>query len=124
MATVLITGGTGLIGTALTNALVQKDYDVIVLSRSKKSSTQKKISYAAWNVVNQTIDEAAVKNADYIVHLAGANVAEGRWTEERKKEIVDSRVNSGGLLVVIMGPMPKRPIQNHLLKPTPLTMIF
>jgi uncharacterized protein len=108
MATVLITGGTGLIGTALTNALVQKDYDVIVLSRSKKSSTQKKISYAAWNVVNQTIDEAAVKNADYIVHLAGANVAEGRWTEERKKEIVDSRVNSGGLLVKALKKIPNK----------------
>jgi uncharacterized protein (TIGR01777 family) len=108
MATVLITGGTGLIGTALTKALVQKDYDVIVLSRSKKSSTQKKISYAAWNVVNQTIDEEAVKKADYVVHLAGANVAEGRWTDERKKEIVDSRVDSGRLLVKVLKEIPNK----------------
>lgn len=102
MATVLITGGTGLIGTALTTALVQKDYDVIILSRSKKSSTQKKISYAVWDIVNQTIDENAIKNADYIVHLAGANVAEGRWTDDRKKEIVESRVDSGKLLITAL----------------------
>jgi uncharacterized protein (TIGR01777 family) len=98
MATVLIAGGTGLIGTALTRALVQKGYDVIILSRSNKSSAQKKISYAVWDVNKQTIHEEAVKKADYIVHLAGANVGEKRWTTKRKKEIVDSRVDSGRLL--------------------------
>jgi len=102
MATVLITGGTGLIGTALTKALVQKGYEVIILSRSKKSSSQRNISYAVWDVNNQTIDEEAVKKADYIVHLAGANVGEKRWTEKRKKEIVDSRVDSGRLLVKVL----------------------
>jgi uncharacterized protein len=102
MATVVITGGTGLIGTALTKALVQKDYEVIILSRSKKLSSSKNISYAVWDVNNQTINEDAIQRADYIVHLAGANVGEKRWTANRKKEIVDSRVDSGKLLVKVL----------------------
>jgi uncharacterized protein len=99
MATILISGGTGLIGTALTSALVAKGYDVIVLSRSKRLSTQKNVSYAVWDVKNGIIDADAIKRADYIVHLAGANVAGKRWTDERKKEIIGSRVKSGELLV-------------------------
>jgi uncharacterized protein len=99
METVLISGGTGLIGTALTSALVAKGYDVIVLSRSKRASTQKNVSYAIWDVKNGIIDPDAIKRADYIVHLAGANVAGKRWTDERKKEIIGSRVKSGELLV-------------------------
>jgi uncharacterized protein (TIGR01777 family) len=108
MATVVITGGTGLIGTALTNALVQKGCDVIILSRNKKHSQQLHVSYAVWNVKNQTVDEDAIKNADYIVHLAGTNVGEKRWTQKRKKEIVDSRVDSGKLLVKALKEIPNK----------------
>jgi uncharacterized protein len=108
MATVLITGGTGLIGTALTKALVQKGHEITILSRSKKPSSQKNISYAVWDIDNQTIDEEAIKKADYIVHLAGANVGEKRWTRNRKKEIVDSRVNSGKLLVKALNKIPNK----------------
>lgn len=108
MEKVVITGGSGLIGTALTNALVQKGYEVIVLSRSKKQSSQKNISYSVWDVNNQTIDEDAIKNADYIVHLAGANVGDKRWTKKRKKEIVDSRVDSGRLLLKALKEIPNK----------------
>jgi len=108
MATAVITGGTGLIGTALTKALVEKDYEVMILSRSKGSSTQKNISYASWNVNDQTIDEEAIKKADYIIHLAGANVGEKRWTKKRKKEIVNSRVNSSKLLVKALKEIPNK----------------
>lgn len=108
MATVLITGGTGMIGTALTKALVQNGYEVIILSRDKKESSQKKISYAVWNIDNQSIDEEAIRKTDYIVHLAGANVAEKRWTKKRKKEIVDSRVESGRLLVKAIKEIPNK----------------
>lgn len=108
MATILITGGTGMIGTALTKALVQKNHEVIIFSRHKKKSLQKNISYALWDVDNQTIDEEAIKSCDYIVHLAGANVAEKRWTKKRKKEIVDSRVDSGRLLVKALKETPNK----------------
>ncbi len=99
MKTVLITGGTGLIGQALTKALLRKRYNVIILSRSMPAKKQSDVQYAQWDIAAQTIDSSALQRADAIVHLAGANVAEGRWTEARKKEIRDSRVQSGALLL-------------------------
>ncbi|MGZ3950389.1 MAG: TIGR01777 family oxidoreductase [Flavisolibacter sp.] len=99
MATVLITGGTGMIGNALTRVLVGRGYDVIILSRAKRRSERAHVSYAVWDLKNQVIDPEVVGEADYVVHLAGANVGEKRWTEQRKKEIVESRVKSGTLLV-------------------------
>ena len=98
--TVLITGGTGLVGSALTKALLQKGFSVIVLTRSmarKKSSES--LIYALWDVNKQQIDIAALQKADYIVHLAGAGVVEKKWTEDYKKEIVESRTESSRLIV-------------------------
>jgi uncharacterized protein (TIGR01777 family) len=105
MATVLITGGTGLIGQALTKELLAKGYEVIILTRNpnKETPSTNKVSYAAWDLEKQTIDEKAIQKADYIVHLAGANVGKGRWTQKRKKEIVESRTKSGDLLVKALG---------------------
>ncbi|RYG22940.1 MAG: TIGR01777 family protein, partial [Chitinophagaceae bacterium] len=100
MATVLITGGTGMIGKALSQALVEKNYKVIILSRAKDKKVEitGNVSFANWDVEAGTIDSIAVEKADYIVHLAGANVAGKRWTDKRKKEILDSRVKSAALL--------------------------
>jgi len=110
MATVLITGGTGVIGTALTRSLVAKGYSVVILTRKLPAggSAAGPVSYALWDVGAQTIDAAAVQQADFIVHLAGANVADGRWTEKRKREIVDSRVQSGRLLVKALTDIPNK----------------
>lgn len=106
MQTILITGGTGLVGKALTDLLVQKGYRVIVMSRKKVAdSPNSAISYAQWDVAQQTIDVAAVQQADYIVHLAGAGVMDKRWTAAWKKEIVESRTLSSQLLV--------NTLQNH-----------
>ncbi len=102
MPTVCITGGTGLIGKALTSVLLQKGYEVIVLTRGKPAQNMvngHSLSYANWDVAAQTIDAAAIKKADYIVHLAGAGVADKRWSDKRKKEISDSRTQSSALLV-------------------------
>ncbi|MDP1762807.1 MAG: TIGR01777 family oxidoreductase [Sediminibacterium sp.] len=101
MSTILITGGTGMVGRRLTQLLTDKGYDVIILSRgatplTKVSST---ISYAKWDIAQQTIDKSAIAKADHIIHLAGAGVADKRWSKERKQEIVDSRVKSSALLV-------------------------
>ena len=106
MPTILITGGTGLIGNALTAMLVNKGYEVIILSRSLKQSSQPSVSYAQWDVGNGLIDKEVVAKADYIIHLAGANVAEKRWTTKRKKEIVESRTKSGELLVKSLKEIP------------------
>lgn len=100
MQTVLITGGTGLVGKALGQALLAKGYQVIILTReTSRQSSIANLTYANWNVEQQTIDKKALASADYIIHLAGAGVADKRWTAKRKKEILDSRVNSSKLIV-------------------------
>ena len=99
MSTILITGGTGLVGSALTRTLTAQGHQVIILSRGENTSNDKNISYAKWDAKAQTIDAEAITSADYIFHLAGAGVADKRWTEERKKEIVDSRTESSKLLI-------------------------
>jgi len=103
MSTVLITGGTGLIGTAITKELLNKGYSVIILSRSfQKYSETSRLSYARWNIDDQFIDTNAILKADHIIHLAGAGVADKRWTSKRKKEIVESRTKSSELLVKVL----------------------
>ncbi len=110
MTTILITGGTGMIGKALTHALLEKNYKVIVLSRqtNQRQTETTNLSYAAWNVDGQTIDKEAISKADYIIHLAGAGVADKRWTKKRKQEIINSRVRSGELLVKALQDIPNK----------------
>jgi len=99
MQTVLITGGTGMIGKSLTTLFLEKGYKVIVLSRKVKKTHRLNLSFAKWDIDKGEIDIAAIQAADVIVHLAGEGVADQRWTLKRKQAIVDSRVNSGNLLV-------------------------
>jgi uncharacterized protein (TIGR01777 family) len=99
MQTVLITGGTGMIGQALAKQLLANGYDVIILSRNPKRSSRPHLSYAKWDVEKGEIDLDALAKANTIVHLAGEGVADKRWSDKRKQAIVDSRVQSGNLLV-------------------------
>lgn len=100
MAVVLISGGTGLIGKKLTSHLIEHNYEVIILSRSKKNPVSNpKISYSFWDVKNQLIDADAIRKADYIIHLAGAGVMDKKWTKEYKQLIIDSRTKSSALLI-------------------------
>jgi uncharacterized protein (TIGR01777 family) len=94
---VLITGGTGFIGKYLTEKLLKKGYTVSILTRNSKPNTEN-VFYYIWDVTAQSIDEEAVRNADYIIHLAGENIAEKRWTADRKKAILDSRIKSTQLI--------------------------
>ncbi len=100
MSTILITGGTGLVGKALTQYLSGKGYHIIILTRNAANKkTTSVIEYAEWNVKKQSIDIAAVQKADHIIHLAGASVFDNRWTTAYKKEIEESRTLSSQLLV-------------------------
>jgi uncharacterized protein len=113
MATVLITGGTGLVGKALGQALVEKGYSIIILTRDKQSKesnskTAKSLRYAEWNIEKKYIDSEAISQADYIIHLAGAGVADKRWSKKRKQEIIDSRVNSSQLIVDSLKTIPNK----------------
>lgn len=98
MATILITGGTGTIGKALSKFLTAKQHQVIILTRHPRTGTTD-ITYATWDPAQKVIDIEALQKADYIINLAGAGVADKRWTKKRKAELVDSRVQSGALLV-------------------------
>lgn len=93
MKNILITGGSGLIGQKITQLLEEKDYAVAWLSRSSK----KRKSFV-WDINSQTIDPEAMEWADAVIHLAGAGVADQRWTAERKQEILQSRTKSTALL--------------------------
>lgn len=94
--TVLITGASGLIGTALTRKLLNAGYRVKHLGRKRKEIPE--VSSYVWNIEKATIESEAFDGVEYIVHLAGANVGEGRWTAQRKDEILTSRVGSTLLL--------------------------
>src|SRR5580765_4450819 len=111
METVLITGGTGMIGKALTQALIERGFNVIILTRylsDKQKTENDKLTYAIWDVAKRTIDKNTFAKADYIIHLAGASVAEKRWTKKRKQEIVSSRVDSGKLIVDSLKNLPNK----------------
>lgn len=103
MQTVLITGGTGLLGKALTRHLINKGYNVIVLSRQAAGGdtalANGNTSFAKWDIKKQEIDITALQQADYIIHLAGAGVMDKKWTADYKKEIISSRVDSAKLIV-------------------------
>jgi uncharacterized protein len=108
MDTVIITGGTGLIGTALSKFIVTRGFQVIILTRNPKEyrSSSPGITYAAWNIEEQSANEEAFRKAKYIIHLAGAGVADKSWTEKRKKEILESRTKSSALLIQAMRSIP------------------
>ena len=93
---VLITGGTGLIGTRLSELLIDAGHEVALLSREPAKSSHYR-SFR-WDPRAGTIDEAAVPYADYIINLAGSSVADGKWTDERKHDIMTSRL--GGLALL------------------------
>ncbi|HZE85992.1 MAG TPA: TIGR01777 family oxidoreductase [Puia sp.] len=115
MPTILITGGTGMIGTALSELLLEKGYEVILLSRNPGSGRSRLVATshlcireARWDPEKSYIDPACIAEADHIIHLAGAGVADKRWSTKRKKEIVDSRTLSGTLIVKALQEIPNK----------------
>lgn len=100
MAIILITGGTGLVGNMLTQSLISQGHQVRVLSRNPKSNPNFQSYY--WNIDKNEIDETAFNELEHIVHLAGSSIADKRWTEARKKDIIDSRVKSMNLITSIV----------------------
>ncbi len=87
---VLITGGSGLLGSALTKKLLKENIDVAHLTRTK--SSKHNVKNFEWDWKKNEIDQRAFKDVTHIVHLAGAGIAEKAWTSKRKQTIVKSRV--------------------------------
>ncbi|MCU0455357.1 MAG: TIGR01777 family oxidoreductase [Bacteroidales bacterium] len=93
---VLITGGSGLVGRYLTSLLLSEGYTVAHLSR--KHNQFGRVRVHRWDPEKGILDPVVLEGTDVIVHLAGKNIGRGRWTTERKKEIMESRVCSALLL--------------------------
>ncbi len=96
---VLVSGATGLIGSALQQALVARGDQVITLIRPSTSNASEQTIH--WDPSLGTIDRAALERQgpiDAVIHLAGAGIADKRWTAARKEEILSSRVNSTRIL--------------------------
>ncbi len=134
MSTILITGGTGMIGKVLTRMLLDMGHRVIILSRNAppnglpahpgilpdrlasvdapQFAPPEKIPAGPqrlrWDPAAGYIDPEAIRQADYIVHLAGAGVADQRWSAKRKKVIEESRTITGALLVKSLQEIPNK----------------
>jgi len=90
---VLITGASGAIARVLSKKL-ENQYSIRFLTRKKEAENE-----FEWDLENQIVDENAFENVSHIIHLAGANISEKRWTEDRKKELISSRVDSAKLIL-------------------------
>ncbi len=106
--TIVITGGTGLIGSRLIQMLDKDMYSIRIYTRKIKKSHEN-VSYYYWNPSKGEIDFDGLKSCDHIVSLAGAGIADKRWSNSRKKEIIDSRVLSNELLRNSLDKLDHRP---------------
>jgi uncharacterized protein (TIGR01777 family) len=96
---ILISGGSGLVGTNLISKLTSKGHTIVNLTTNpKKVGKTKNISNVYWNPAKGEIDKTQVENIDAVINLAGFNIS-NKWTEANKKEMIDSRVESTALLV-------------------------
>jgi uncharacterized protein len=118
MQNVLITGGSGLIGTRLSEILLKRGFSVSHLGRKKVVKIQTRptnserknpaIKIYNWDVEKGIIDAKALLEADYIIHLAGAGIADKNWSDARKKEIIESRTKSIGLITKTLKTIPHK----------------
>jgi len=100
MYTILIAGGTGLIGSHLSEMLTQQGHTVHLLSRTADADAKYKTF--VWDVMKGEMDEAALASADFVINFAGAGIADKRWTDNRKKLIIESRVKGNELLAKLL----------------------
>jgi uncharacterized protein (TIGR01777 family) len=96
MEKILIAGGSGLIGREIIRQLDSEDYIIHILSRSTHEDTEQ-VKYFQWDLKKQWIEEGATE-VDFIINLAGAGIADKKWTEARKKILIDSRVQSASCI--------------------------
>lgn len=96
MSKVLIAGGTGLIGKAITEVLLAKNHEIAYLSRKEDLSAR--IPRYKWNFKENYIDPKALEGVNYIINLAGAPVADKPWTKKRRELIINSRTQGNHLI--------------------------
>ena len=97
MKSILITGGTGLIGKSFIKSLDNNYFEIYVLTRSS-SRVEDGINYINWNPENGQLDISRIKQIHYVINLAGASIDGSRWSKNYKNKILSSRINSTKLL--------------------------
>ncbi len=102
---IVIAGGSGLVGQALLRQIDRSIYDVYILSRQAKES--KDVHFVRWDTNSKTIDLDFVP--DHIINLAGAGIADGLWTTSRRRELIDSRVNSAKTIAMFLSKHESKP---------------
>lgn len=103
---IAVAGGTGFIGTPLVHRLSAAGHEVVVLTRKVRAGTVRQVE---WDGRSPGLWAADVASADAVVNLAGESIADGRWTEARKKRLVESRLRATGALVEAMRSAPAKP---------------
>ena len=104
---IVVAGGTGLIGRALTAALDEDGHDVAVLTRRPEEAQRllPRARVVTWR--GDSLDAVHLAGADGVVNLAGASIGAKRWSERRKREIVQSRVASTSAIVAAIEELPR-----------------
>ncbi|GAW93505.1 NAD-dependent epimerase/dehydratase family protein [Calderihabitans maritimus] len=109
---VLVTGGTGFIGTALCRYLHDRGDRVVVLSRDEKAARRhlgNDLEVLSWDPAAGSMPAGALDGVEVVINLAGESIGEGRWTEVRKQRILNSRIRTTRVLVEAMGKVQERP---------------
>ena len=108
MKSILITGGTGLIGTKLYKFLKEKHFNVLVLTRRESLSIENK-DFVLWDPEKNILDTNKIENIDCVINLAGESIDGSRWTNKYKKRIMDSRVISTRFLFTKLKSLKNKP---------------
>ena len=103
---ILISGGSGLIGTATSAALQGDGHSVIRLVRPGKGANAGDVQ---WDPMRATVDVAGLEGVDVVIHLSGAGIADGRWTEARKQILRSSRIDTTRVLVDSLSRLKQKP---------------
>jgi uncharacterized protein (TIGR01777 family) len=106
---IVISGGTGFIGSALVQALLKESHSVVVLTRNPKKASSDFIHYEAWNGISQGMWSHTLEDADAIINLAGESLAERLWTQNQKQRIVASRIDATRALVESIARVGEKP---------------
>ena len=103
---ILISGSSGLIGSAAATALKSDGHNVVHLVRPGKPPNPGDVQ---WDPMRATVDVAALEGVEVVIHLSGAGIADGRWTEERKQLLRSSRIDTTRVLVDSLSRLKQKP---------------